>query len=189
VPSDGAAPRQLRDLAQYPWLASPRRQVVFRNVRCVPDFHYTLLSVTQLWEEQRIDAQFADSRSLRLPNGLRFPYLAGRRLPSLSMVSRRVRTRIGPFGLRGDACGRCRSRRKRIAKPATPRPALRPLETAHGQRCRTRRHLRGLPRTEHPPQPAGGLRRRIIGAVGKLDHISVQKIHTTHNAISIFCLT
>ena len=76
------------------------------------------------------------------------------------------RARIGPFGLRGDACGRCRSRRKRIAKPATPRPALRPLETAHGQRCRTRRHLRGLPRTEHPPQPAGGLRRRIIGAVG-----------------------
>ncbi len=28
------------------------------------------------------------------------------------------------------------------------------------------RYLRGLPRTEHPPQPAGGLRRRIIGAVG-----------------------
>ena len=61
--------------------------VVFRNVRCVPDFHYTLLSVTQLWQEQRIDARFADSRSLHLPNGLRFPYLAGRRLPSLAMVS------------------------------------------------------------------------------------------------------
>ena len=76
------------------------------------------------------------------------------------------RARVGPFGLRGDARGRCRSRRERIAKPATPRPVLRPLGTAQGQRCRTRRHLRGVPRTEHPPQPAGGPRRRIIGAVG-----------------------
>ena len=77
----GDMPVTLRDQHGQP------HAVVFRNVRCVPDFHYTLLSVTQLWEEQRIDAQFADSRSLRLPNGLRFPYLAGRRLPSLSMVS------------------------------------------------------------------------------------------------------
>ena len=54
------------------------------------------------------------------------------------------RARIGPFGLRGDARGRCRSRRERIAKPATPRPVLRPLGIAQGQRCRTRRHLPGL---------------------------------------------
>jgi hypothetical protein len=56
-----------------------------------------------------------------------------------------VRARIGPFGLRGDARGRCRPRRERIAKPATPRPVLRPLGKAQGQRCRTRRHLRRLP--------------------------------------------
>ena len=85
------------------------------------------------------------------------------------------RARIGPFGLRGDARGRCRSRRKRIGKPATPRPVLRPLGTAHGQRCRTRRHLRGLPRTEHPPQPAGGLRRRILGAVGSTRRRSARR--------------
>ena len=77
------------------------------------------------------------------------------------------RARIGPFGLRGDARGRCRSRRERIAKPATPRPVLRPLGIAQGQRCRTRRHLPGLPRTEHPPQPAGGPRRRMLGAVAQ----------------------
>ena len=77
------------------------------------------------------------------------------------------RARIGPFGLRGDARGRCRSRRERIAKPATPRPVLRPLGIAQGQRCRTRRHLPGLPRTEHPPQPAGGPRHRMLGAVAQ----------------------
>jgi len=77
----GDMPVTIRDHLGHP------HTVVFRNVRCVPDFHYTLLSVTQLWQEQRIDARFADSRSLHLPNGLRFPYLTGRRLPSLSMVS------------------------------------------------------------------------------------------------------
>ena len=44
------------------------------------------------------------------------------------------RARVGPFGLRGDACGRCRPRRERIAKPATPRLVLRPLRKAQGQR-------------------------------------------------------
>ena len=37
------------------------------NVRCVPSFRYTLLSVTQLWEEQHIDARFADIRALVMP--------------------------------------------------------------------------------------------------------------------------
>ena len=85
------------------------------------------------------------------------------------------RARIGPFGLRGDARGRCRSRRERIAKPATPRPVLRPLGIAQGQRCRTRRHLPGLPRTEHPPQPAGGPRRRMLGAVGSTRRRSARR--------------
>ena len=90
-----------------------------------------------------------------------------------------VRARIGPFGLRGDARGRCRPRRERIAKPATPRPVLRPLGKAQGQRCRTRRHLRRmlrrLPHTEHPPQPAGGLRRRILGVVGSTRRRSARR--------------
>ena len=46
---------------------------------------------------------------------------------------------------------------------------------AQGQRCRTRRHLPGLPPTEHPPQPAGGLRRRILGAVGSTRRRSARR--------------
>ena len=34
----------------------------FTNVRCVPAFKYTLLSVDQLWEEQRIKARFDEDR-------------------------------------------------------------------------------------------------------------------------------
>ena len=41
--------------------------LVVRNVRCIPTFKYTLLSVTQLWEEQRVDAQFNDTKALLLP--------------------------------------------------------------------------------------------------------------------------
>jgi hypothetical protein len=33
------------------------------------------------------------------------------------------RARVGPFGLRGDARGRCRPRQEQIAPTATPRPA------------------------------------------------------------------
>ena len=66
-------------------------------------------------------------------------------------------------------------RRERIAKPATPRPVLRPLGKAQGQRCGTRRHLRRLPRTEHPPQPAGGPRRRSLGAVGSTRRRSARR--------------
>ena len=37
-----------------------------RDVRLVPEFGYTLLSVDQLWDTQRADARFADDRSLYL---------------------------------------------------------------------------------------------------------------------------
>ena len=49
----------------------------FTNVRCVPGFKYTLLSVTQMWEEQRIDARFRDLNHLELPpsaGGITIPY-------------------------------------------------------------------------------------------------------------------
>ena len=65
-------------------------RITFRNVRCVPAFKFTLLSVTQLWEEQRIDARFADVRSLVLPaaaGGRRIPFTPGGRLPTLTVVS------------------------------------------------------------------------------------------------------
>jgi len=35
-------------------------QFIITNVRCVPPFCYTLLSVDQLWKEQRVDARFRD---------------------------------------------------------------------------------------------------------------------------------
>ena len=66
------------------------KRVVFRNVRCVPGFAFTLISVTQLWEEQRVDSLFADVRALRLPEGdggSLVPYLPDVKLPTLHMVS------------------------------------------------------------------------------------------------------
>ena len=69
------------------------RNLVLRNVRCVPAFAFTLLSVTQLWEEQKIDSLFADVRSLKLPaeaggeEAGRVPYARGMRLPTLHLVS------------------------------------------------------------------------------------------------------
>ena len=46
-------------------------RIVFNNVRYVPDFKFTLLSVQQLWREQRVDARFADINALVLdtPDG------------------------------------------------------------------------------------------------------------------------
>ena len=62
----------------------------FTNVRCVPGFKYTLLSVTQLWEEQHIDARFRDLNHLELPTpsgGMTIPYDPSLKLSSLVLVS------------------------------------------------------------------------------------------------------
>ena len=64
--------------------------ITFSNVRCVPGFKFTLLSVRQLWEEQRIDARFRDLNHLQLPNsagGHVVPYAPGSKLGKISMVS------------------------------------------------------------------------------------------------------
>ena len=42
-------------------------QFTIKDVRHIPDFCYTLLSVRQLWDQHRIDARFADERVLKLP--------------------------------------------------------------------------------------------------------------------------
>jgi hypothetical protein len=58
--------------------------LVITNVRCVPEFsNFTLLSVDQLWEEQRIKSTFCDEKHLLLPKcsgGHTIPYdkVAGR---------------------------------------------------------------------------------------------------------------
>ena len=41
---------------------------VITNVRCVPEFsNFTLLSVDQMWEEQRVKSLFCDTKQLQLP--------------------------------------------------------------------------------------------------------------------------
>ncbi len=62
-------------------------QLTFTNVRCVPDFKFSLLSVKQLWHEQGIDARFCDINALVLPNqsGL-IPYDPARPLSTINAV-------------------------------------------------------------------------------------------------------
>lgn len=63
---------------------------VLRNVRCVPAFKYTLLSVTQLWREQRVDVRFADTNALVLPpssGGHVVPFATGNALPTVMLRS------------------------------------------------------------------------------------------------------
>ena len=65
-------------------------RAVFSNVRFVPDFSYTLLSVKQLWREQRVDARFRDLNHLELPKsagGLALPYDPDVDLPTITLVS------------------------------------------------------------------------------------------------------
>ena len=62
----------------------------FTNVRCVPSFKYTLLSVTQLWQEQSVDARFRDLNRLEMPDssgGFSIPYDKSLRLSTLVLVS------------------------------------------------------------------------------------------------------
>ena len=58
------------------------------NVRYVPDFKYTLLSVKQLWREQHIDARFRDLNHLELPSGgITVPYDGKSDLPIITVSS------------------------------------------------------------------------------------------------------
>ena len=45
-----------------------------KDVRYIPDFCYTLLSVRQLWDQHRINAKFADERFLELPQNHTIPF-------------------------------------------------------------------------------------------------------------------
>lgn len=53
---------------------------VLRNVRLIPEFQYTLLSVDQLWREQKIDSVFGDTRALVFPNGEKVKFDPGSKL-------------------------------------------------------------------------------------------------------------
>ena len=43
-------------------------RLTFTNVREIPEYKFTLLSVTQMWKEQNIDARFKDLNHLQLPD-------------------------------------------------------------------------------------------------------------------------
>ena len=45
-----------------------RRRTIVRNVRCVPEFHCSMLSVGQLWDDSQVDAIFRDVKCLVLPD-------------------------------------------------------------------------------------------------------------------------
>jgi len=79
-----------------------------RNVRCVPDFKYTLLSVTQLWEEQHIDARFRDLNHLEFPpesGNITIPYDVKAKLKTLVFVSEALMSK----GQRAAAAGEVNS--------------------------------------------------------------------------------
>ena len=62
----------------------------FSNVRCVPAFKYTLISVTQIWREQGIGSRFEDLNHLVMPASLgniTLPYDPSVTLPTLVLVS------------------------------------------------------------------------------------------------------
>ena len=92
--------------------------VTFENVRCVPDFDYTLLSVNQLWREQKINSLFADDQCLVLKNGDRLPYHLGTELPTVRIIS--VRKLLAITCKRGGAA---------LPAVATPATAIRPPPT------------------------------------------------------------
>jgi hypothetical protein len=41
-----------------------KRRVLIKNVRCVPDFTETLISVDMLWEDCKAEARFANHRAI-----------------------------------------------------------------------------------------------------------------------------
>ena len=47
---------------------------VFTNVRYVPEFKYTLISVKQIIREQNIKPSFADPEELVFPGGISVPF-------------------------------------------------------------------------------------------------------------------
>ena len=46
----------------------------FSNVRYVPDFKFTLISVGQIWRDQRINSLFADQMALKFSDGTKIPF-------------------------------------------------------------------------------------------------------------------
>ena len=89
----------------------------FTNVRCVPEFKYTLLSVKQIWKEQGIDARFADFNHLALPKSsgsLTIPFDKKKELSTLVFVSDPMFKQGKQGGPRAEVL-QCATSRKRVS--------------------------------------------------------------------------
>ena len=60
---------------------------VFTNVRYVPEFKYTLISVKQIWRDQGIKSLFADSDMLMFPDGNSLPFDPRFNLYAITLIS------------------------------------------------------------------------------------------------------
>ena len=78
-------------IGDMPVLAKDDKGKIFRftftNVRFVPDFKYTLISVKQIWRDQQVDSRFADENRLIFPDGSVVPYDDRFKLCAITLVS------------------------------------------------------------------------------------------------------
>ena len=88
---------------------------VFTNVRYVPEFKYTLISVKQIWRDQSIKSLFADSNKLVFPGGTSLPYDPRFKLYAITLISEPMLTTVSAL-----------SKSQRL-KPTTPSVVPSPL--------------------------------------------------------------
>ena len=64
-------PQQVKCIGDLPALVRDSsgiwRRVIIRDVRCVPSFTDTLISVDQFWEESKVNCVFNDIRCIHVP--------------------------------------------------------------------------------------------------------------------------
>ena len=75
--------------------------ITLKNVRCVPSFSYTLLSVGQMWKEQKISSRFDDVNALvvRLAGSCEvnaIPFAPTNKLPTIRLISTSVLDKVLP---------------------------------------------------------------------------------------------
>ena len=124
--------------------------VTFENVRCVPDFGYTLLLVKQLWREQKINSLFADDQCLVLENGDRLPYDHGTELPTVRIIC--ASKLLATIPTRDGTA---------LPAVATPATAVRPPPTPRRPRHRLPDRRRRPPRHRPLPRPLKQPRRHL----------------------------
>ena len=78
-------------IGDMPVLAKDSKGKIFKftftNVRFVPDFKYTLISVKQIWTDQQVDSRFANENRLVFPDGSIVPYDSRFKLCAVTLIS------------------------------------------------------------------------------------------------------